>query len=447
MLSFGIIKFFFYLALPYLITRGLAWLSQRNGTNKGKPHAASWSKPMSPRETFIFSLVLVALLNGILRTYGPSRSMNFFEIIDCPVNSPTFLVREHYQAYCQRRAEESQAFKNAMNAYEEAGSPSLLDDENNGMTGAYRRHRAAARAPFLPYIRYTVALLRGHWDSSLEMDEDFVSEEQLEFEYVTFMFERLKMPSKRTIYLRFGEEAFIDGTYCREDTDFMMFIAPSVLFTYFQFLLVVGFLTSLSRKSKWRSVAILFVCILLFCETLYYISPQEMESLQLFEYLFPASMHERVTQYQKLDLCRRLLFSAALLLMLLIDHGHKVSDLDLLQHIQGKQDANLARDQTLKLMRQAIFMHPTLRQFYLDQADKAEALYRNDEFNKETARLLEQYDLDKFAQMVDDDMKQVFDSMPSYAAKAANLPNPAQTTPASTSTNSEKSNSKKNHKE
>jgi len=226
-------------------------------------------RPLTPLETFVYSVTIIALFNQGMATYGPTQQDSFFQKLQCPANAPTFLVREHYQAYCQRRAEESPEFKEAMEAYEAAGSPSLTSmDGEDPLASPYKRHRYASRSPMLlPYLRWLGSLISGQPNSKTSGDEESVTTEQLEFEHVTYLFDKLKMPSKRTIYLRFGEDAFLDGaSFCRDDTDYMLFISPGVFFTYIQFMLVVGILTSLPRKAHWRSVMLLFAVVLLVCE-------------------------------------------------------------------------------------------------------------------------------------------------------------------------------------
>ena len=426
MISLGVIKFFFYLALPYLLTRGIGWLTGNGKARKGAKTDSMFSmKPLTPKETFVYSVALIAIFNYILAIYGSVQKPSFFQMVNCPTNAPTFLVREHYQAYCQQRADESELFKEAMKIYEESGSPSLgSEDDPSG--GAYKRHRYAFREPFyLPYLRWMANLFSGSI-SDYQSKEEIISEEQLEFEHLTYLFDRLKMPSRRTIYLKYGEEAFLDGSsFCRDDNDYILFLAPSSLFTYIQFLLVVGIITTLPKKSNWRSIMVLFAVVLLVCEVLFFVAPQEMEgSLQLFEFLSSKDMQEQTTTTQKLELTRKFLFGAAILLILLMDNGNKVSDVDLLSHVQEKLETTLSRDHTLKMMRQAVFSNTILRDFYMKQVVDAEShsstngpLYKNADFIKATEKIVDQYDLDKMAKMTQDDLQAVLESIPAYSSQ------------------------------
>ena len=452
MLSLGVVKFFFYLALPYLLTRGIGWLTgsgKARKNNNGKKEGG-FLQPLSPKETFVYSVAIIAILNYALATYGPVQKPSFFQMIHCPTNAPTFLVREHYQAYCDRRAEESDAFREAREAYEAAGSPSLggnpADDgakEPDG--GTYKRHRYAAREPFfLPYLRWAAALFSGPLQNYQSSGDAFVSEEQLEFEHVTYLFERLKMPSRRTLYLKYGEEPFLDGgSFCRDDNDYILFLAPATFMTYLQFLLVLGLLTTLPKKANWRAALTLFAVVLLVCEVLFFVAPQEMEgSLALFDVLFPfKDMQDETTVPQKLELTRRALFGAALLLALLLDNGSKVSDVDLLLHIHQKMDATAARDHTLKMMRQAVLGNAVLRDFYMkhivdpDSSHASTSLYKNADFIKATEKIVDQYDLEKMAQMTQEDLHAVLATIPFYEKMQSDKVAAAAATTAEDSSN------------
>jgi hypothetical protein len=270
MISLGVLKFLFYMMLPYALSNVLAYMAGRKKSDKERGDKDGPVRPLTNLELFVYSVTIIAIFNYGLATYGPAQSESFFQKLQCPTTAPTFLLREHYQAYCQRRAAESKAFAEAMAAHDAAGAPSFGSTEGDDPNASvYKRHRYAARAPFLlPYLRWFGQIVFKQpvvGDSAAE--EDCVSPEQLEYEHMAFLFDKLKMPSKRTIYLRFGEDAFLDGSsFCREDTDYMLFIAPAIFFTYLQFLLVVGILSSLPRKAHWRSIMLLFAAILLVCE-------------------------------------------------------------------------------------------------------------------------------------------------------------------------------------
>ena len=410
MLSWGVIRFFFYLALPYIIGKTLNFLATRgNAAGKGaskspQPHQR---KPPSRFEIFSYSLACILIVNYMLLTYGGIAPQNFFEIIDCPCNAPTFLVREQYQKHLDRRAEESPLFKAIMEQLNnDADRVKLSEDDRHEV---FKRHRNASMNPHLHYARWIFSgILKFNFVSpSSFIDEDVVSDEQLEFELLEFLFDKLKVPSRRTLYLRFGERAIIECTFGRDDMDFMMYIAPILSVSYLQFMLVVGLLTSITKKSKWRSIMILFICVLIVCESLYYFSPQEMDALQLFDTFFTDT--GKYTNYQKLDMTRKLFFAFALALILLWDNGPKVSDLELLQHIHEKNEKVIARDQMLKLMRQAVFANGDLRKVYVDEAARASGaiVYHNPDFQRDTAAILDQYDLDKMHEMIEEEFSQV----------------------------------------
>lgn len=82
------------------------------------------------------------------------------------------------------------------------------------------------------------------------------------------LYKRLLSKSERKIYLLVGHEAFSECSWCKDETDFLIYAAPKVLFKYFQFLIIAGLASLLRRKSFWKMISVTIVAILIILEIL-----------------------------------------------------------------------------------------------------------------------------------------------------------------------------------
>jgi hypothetical protein len=400
MISLGVIQFFFYLGLPWLIGKGFSYLSKmgkrsKRGSVDASTDDASETKMMPLKDRAIFAIVIVFLVHYAWFCFGNGAPKNFFQLTNTPTNAPGFQLRENYKAFLQAQAEDNPAFAEAM---KKLGDLSPKVEEEDIRLFRARRH-AYAYSIFGYYVNPEDV-----GSDSESSTAPYLSEEEILYEKYQYIFDRLKSPAKRTLYLKYGEDAFLDCHFCQDDYDYLYFIGPLIASSYVAFLIAGGALSILKRKSNWRNIFILFCGVLAICELFYYIAPNEMSSLDLYSSIFPEE--DKASTFQKLEIVRKIFFGAALLLGLLFDNGHKRSEIDIIHDMGDCIEETIAIHQTARLQKLAMMYDGALRKFYMEHYEKAEKSWNSDEFNRKVSDVMKKYDMDAMSQtaseLVDD---------------------------------------------
>lgn len=80
------------------------------------------------------------------------------------------------------------------------------------------------------------------------------------------LYGKLLAASQRRIYLLFGHDAFVNCSWCKDQSDYSLYIFPEILTSYFYVLVVIGFATIVQRKFFWRIAGPILLCVLLLLE-------------------------------------------------------------------------------------------------------------------------------------------------------------------------------------
>lgn len=425
MISIAVIQFLFYLSLPWIIGKAFSYISKAGKKKSSKLDGDSHdqeSKTLSLKERFIYATVIMFLVHYIWFCFG-GAPLNFFQITDTPTNAPGFQLRENYKSYLQKMSESNPEFEKAMKKL--GDTPSRADEDDIRMFRA--RRYSNVYSIFGYYINPEAIDQKGQeTEHGPDAPPYYLTEEEILYEKYQYIFDRLKSPAKRTIYLKYGEEAFLDCHFCQDDFDYLYFIGPLVMSSYVCFMIAGGILTILKRKSKWRNIYILFCGVLAICELFYYIAPNEMSSLDIYAYLFPTE--EKASTYQKLEIVRKLFFAAALLIGLLFDNGHKRSENDMINDMNSSIEESIAIQQTSKLQKLAMMYDNSLRKFYIEHYEKSEKTWNNEEFNKKSSDIMKKYDIDSMTRTASELVDGIVDE---YVEKSQDTSKPTQLVPKS----------------
>lgn len=365
MLDLGIIRFLVCLCIPWIVGRIVQRIRGEN--------VATTEKKVHVRGSRLVHLIVMGAMLHMLYYVMWGAPRNIFEKVDIPNNALGFQFRAKYNEYMETRRNNSQVFNLAYETYKKSGIDNNVE---------YPRLRMQAKTHVFGWC--------------YGEDGRYVSNQELEVRCLEYLFEKLKSPSRREVYLKYGEEALIDGTFCTDDMDYMLFVGPGVLLSYVYFLGLVGVLTILPQKQWWRNVGIFLGGMILVGEALYYISPNEMRSIDVYSIFWKTEM---VGTFQKLDITRNICFLCLLGIMMLIDYGQKRSDKAVVRDILRAQEAVLGRSETIRLMRSAVLENSVLRKFYLEHHEQMEIEWNSEAMAKKKNAILRKYDVSEMVRV------------------------------------------------
>lgn len=214
-------------------------------------------------------LVLLHFAFSVIRIFF-FESENFFSAINARLDSPSYMVRNHYRAFLE------QWF------------------ENN------------------PTVKELRDLKEGGADLSGFPNQALVKE----YELLEFLSEQLKIKEKKEYYCKFGEYAFINCNYCTKPLDYVLFLVPSIILSHIGFLAVVGVLSGTSAKRRWRTYGIAVSVVLVALEAFVYLGDDKI-IFDGYDSIFGPDFY--TIKSEKIIWIRNIVFNAFLLIALIFD--------------------------------------------------------------------------------------------------------------------------------
>ena len=241
-------------------------------------------------------------------------------------------------------------------------------------------------------------------------------------EKLTALYESLKSNERRKIYLTFGETAFLSCKWCKEESDYFIWILPSIIASYSFMLGVLGFATATRRKQYWRLYGVSYLAISAFIEFIMFYSGSRDELLADI----PAG------EFDVMDRYRRYGFISLLVVISFINIGEDWTPKEILAGIHSSHEIILNRITGLRFARAAILGDTNLRreffEYYKEQEAHTELINSNEEYKEARDKVMTKFNIEK---MMKD--AQVFAT---EAIKAA----ASQNTPSSSSSSSDDAN-------
>lgn len=309
LLKFGIIFF-----LPTIIGKTFKLFQD---LKKKEFSILSWKKQRFSHN--IINIVVLIYIITKLSTIFVFGSENFFSKIEARIDSPSYIIRNHYRAYIENWAEHSDEIKE--------------------------------------FIKLK--------------DVDSISEKiQQSPSYKSFsdfqaLSEQLKIKDNKAFYSKYGEYAFLNCQYCTTDSDYAIFLAPRAIFEYSLFLILAGVLTSISIKSNWRFYGIITALITLALEAYAFIYPtKSITSFELYDGLFGDDMF--TLRYEKIAFTREIIFIIFLMIALIFDNGKDLRIKSFLDQTRKSLETSLAFLQATRIQRAAISVDENLQKFVND---------------------------------------------------------------------------------
>ncbi|KAM0684747.1 hypothetical protein MDAP_000522 [Mitosporidium daphniae] len=360
--------------VKFLIVSFLPWILGK--LFKALANAAK-AQPQSDKQLMItvpslwdrirISILIVAVINYFWISLGGGCPKNFFQQIGADVDVPIFQLRTHYTDFVTRQAEASKSFSTVFETLKDSCCASGDADEFDLFRERLWNRKKLPSVPFFS-----------------SQDDPLVSDDGLKYQRLQCLFERLKSPSRRSNYLQYGEHAFLNCDWCTDEMDFCLFAIFSAAKDYCVFLVIIGLASVKKEKGSWRKILVVLTLFFGIFESLYYLAPHEVASLDIYADLF--SDAENVGLTQKLTIIRHLFFGVCLLVALMFDNGIHTTNIEQIaditkQHESIKDLINLER-----LQKTVLVANKELRKHYISNFDKIENLTKAspEEFNRPT---------------------------------------------------------------
>ncbi|KAI9327920.1 hypothetical protein BDR26DRAFT_874780 [Obelidium mucronatum] len=183
------------------------------------------------------------------------------------------------------------------------------------------------------------------------------------------------------VYSQVGHSAFVECTWCQPETaiDYFIFSLPFILLEYISVAIIVGIISSVERRARWRLWGAVLLGVGGAAEVLCLISPLTF-------------LDEEVNPVQT-SLVRRLVFAALGVLMAWFDGSGEVTEDDKMVQMIEKQKHIFSRLQGSRLAHSAVFGTKELRQQYMKYHETAEsdldALSRDGDYKRERMAILQ----------------------------------------------------------
>nr|CAG8539022.1 1515_t:CDS:1 [Entrophospora candida] len=214
------------------------------------------------------------------------------------------------------------------------------------------------------------------------------------------LLEKLKSIGNRMIYATYGEEALLECTYCKEPTDYLYYIFPTIGWSYVVVVFVLGLVTMLKRKSHWRVYGVIF---LVGCGVVefYTFSQADVKQNGNTEFL-----------YCTMDLYRRLAFSFLFLAIILIDKTNERSTNEILKDVAKRQEAIIYRAKAVNLQRIAVLRDSNLRRIFVDHFKRLETkdnmLSMDPVYRNARARAISRFNLERLMNEADNYIDKIY---------------------------------------
>lgn len=210
-------------------------------------------------------------------------------------------------------------------------------------------------------------------------------EEEHDIQLLETLYDRLKSPASRQLYLTAGHNAFMHCSWCKEDVDFLMYAAPDVMAAYVYFFIVVGLGSMSSRKIGWRNYAATILAVTMSVDLCITFAADETLKKELHG--SPSNMDHLLSPYVKGFYLRYAMFALVALLMWLFDDRSattQLTDQDIVTDLAVQLRSVYNRQQAGRIAKAAALGNKDLRRTYfewykLKEADK-DAVYRDEDF-------------------------------------------------------------------
>lgn len=266
------------------------------------------------------ALIYIIFKLGSISILAPE---NFFERINARIDSPSYIIRNHYRKFVESWAENDLNIKKMYAVVENESELSKFNDN---------------------HLYFT-----------------FMNLQKLS--------EQLKIKDKKIFYSKYGERAFLNCDYCMSDNDFIMFLVPATILEYSLFLILIGALSSNSSKTNWRNYGLLVALVCFAIEAYAFVFPsQSATQFELYDAVFGDDMF--TLRSEKIIFVRDLIFTLFTSIVLLFDNSKDSKLKSGLDQLRNSIEISLEFLRASRIQQAAISVDETLRKFVIDSMKK-----------------------------------------------------------------------------
>lgn len=342
MFSWGLVKFFIYLSFPYIIKRFFKWIQTRS-QSKSTPATA----PLIPYRAWEWILlcigILYAFMQLFLALYWIHRSNYFTNLRITSFELPSYMLRSQLRKLIDAMsAKYPQAMHEMMQCRKEQ---ECLPESLSTCQNTYWLER--------PFVR------------------------------LANLTELLCVAANRKKYIKHGEDAFLNCSYCTEDWDYYVYNVVGMGLSYLAFLMLAKGISHIRGKTSWFNIAVIFAFVLFAHELYHYTSP--LNQLALYDSLFKHFMSATSLKLEKTETIRRVCFAIGILVMSAFDR-EMGGFLQHLVRINKTLEGCLKKANLLRMQKIAVNQDADLRRFQNDQVVRREhvrqSVLMDEEFSK-----------------------------------------------------------------
>lgn len=325
--------------------------------------------PWKPKRVFdkIVNSVVIIFIISKLASIFLFDSRNFFARTNCRIDSPSYVLRNHYRTYIENWAETNPEVAN------------IVKIQDNS---------------------YDIS---GHEGKALHKDI-------LNLQYLS---EQLKSKEKKYFYSKFGENAFLHCDYCTNDYDYLLYSAPNILYEYSLFLILIGALSSSSHKSNWRIYGIFTAFISLSFEVyglVFTSEPSSASSFEPFDAIFGDDMF--TLRFEKILIIRNILFILFSIIAYILDNEKDMKLETIFDQLHTSLGTSLAFLQSTRIQNAAIAIDENLSK-YVNEAgrlnkSKLASIISDPHFRQKVAETGHKLNLDDMLEQKDKNIEDLF---------------------------------------
>ena len=266
------------------------------------------------------ALIYIIFKLGSISVLAPE---NFFGKINARIDSPSYIIRNHYRKFVESWAESDSTIKKMYAVIENESELNKFND-----------------SPLYP---------------------TFIELQKLS--------EQLKIKEKKNFYSKYGESAFLNCEYCISDNDFIMYLVPSAILEYSLFLILIGALSSSSSKKNWRNYGLLIALICFAIEGYAFVFPsQSSTQFELYDAVFGDDMF--TLRSEKIAFMRDTIFILFTSIVLLFDNGIDLKLKTGLDQLRNSIETSLEFLRASRIQQAAVSIDETLQKFVLESKKK-----------------------------------------------------------------------------
>lgn len=342
MFSWQLVKFFIYLSLPWFAKKIINWL--KGPSSKGAADKKIQEEPLALWEKAVIvgslAYVFYQLFMGLFWIHKANYFFNFgIQSFDLP----GYMIRSRMREYVNHMTE---LYPEQMKEMLECRS-----SEQCSLTQLSSCKKLAwLERPFLRY---------------------------------SYLTDQLVNANERKLYIKHGEDAFLQCSYCKEDYDYSVYNIIGMALSYLSFLFVAKNLCMIRNKAGWFNFAVIYAVCIGAHELYQYLGPYH--DLSMYDGLFGKWRAKISLKLEKVETIRRIFFAIGTLIVSCFDRKSGAF-LTKVIAINRQLEGCLKRANLLRMQRVAVNQDSALGKFQNDQVARRERLresvYLDDEFSK-----------------------------------------------------------------